>query len=380
MIDLSSGAAPPGATLVTERQPGAAVANPLPASLMKVIEIIPEDCYERPVARGLWLAARDLIFYGIAVAGLIAFNSWWAVIGFWALAAMAVSGMFVVGHDAAHEALFDSKRLNSWVAHVMFLPSLHIVAAWKLGHNHIHHRHTARQNMDFVWHPVTVEEYQAMGRFARLRHRLEWSAAGAGVYYGHRIWWAKMIRLTPPDRLAGEIKRDKRFLYACAFVMLALAAIAGGALQGNVDGAIWMMIKVVVVPFMLFGWIIGWTVYVHHINENMPWTRRKEWTKVEAQLTKTSVLRAPRGFDLFFHHIFVHVPHHVDPRIPCHKLEKATNAIEAAFPHLVHDEKLRFRSYVKTTLRCKLFDFDNGVWLTYKTARQGSQPAQTASV
>lgn len=366
-------------TLPTDLRPTQPAAADRPASLMEVIDVIPADCYRRSTIRGLGLAARDLAVYGAAIAGLVIYNQWWQVLALWAAAAVAVSAMFVLGHDAAHEALFDNRRLNSWVAHVMFLPSLHIVAAWKLGHNHIHHRHTARQSMDFVWHPVTAAEYRDLNWLAKLRHRLEWSALGSGIYYGHRIWWAKMIRLRPPDRMAAEIKRDRRFLGAWAIAATAIAALAGGLADGNLDGALWMVVKVLVVPFMLFGWIIGWTVYVHHIGVNMPWTRRRDWNKVDAQLTKTSVLRAPRAVNVFFHHIFVHVPHHVDPRIPCYRLVEATAAIEAAFPNLIIDEKLRLRRYVSTTLRCKLFDFESGCWLTYRAARRALALAPAAN-
>ena len=67
--------------------------------------------------------------------------------------ALVVSGLFVVGHDAAHGALFKSKRMNSTVAHLAFLPSLHVYEGWILGHNRVHHPYTVRQGYDFVWHP-----------------------------------------------------------------------------------------------------------------------------------------------------------------------------------------------------------------------------------
>ena len=75
-----------------------------------------------------------------------------------------VSGLFIIGHDAAHEALFKSRRLNSIVGHVAMLPSWHVYEAWVLGHNRVHHGHTVREGMDFVWHPVTPEQYAAMSR------------------------------------------------------------------------------------------------------------------------------------------------------------------------------------------------------------------------
>ncbi len=126
---------------------------------------------------------------------LLAFiETWWAVPVLWLAAGLAIGGLFVLGHDASHGALFRSRRINRFVARVCMVPSAHVEAAWNLGHNRIHHGYTARKGFDFVWHPITVENYQAMGKTARLRHRFEWSFAGAGAYYLRVVWWEKMWR------------------------------------------------------------------------------------------------------------------------------------------------------------------------------------------
>ena len=66
----------------------------------------------------------------------------------------------------------------------------------------------------------------------------------------------------------------------------------------------------------------------------------------------------------------VHIPHHVDMRIPMYNLEMAAAAIEEAFPDTVHDEPLRFRDFIANTRQCKLYDFDEGTWLTYADAAE----------
>ncbi len=340
-----------------------------PASLREVIAAIPAECYERSTARGLWLAGRDIALHALVVFALVEVNAWWAVLALWLVSGFTTSAMFVLGHDAAHEALFDSKRLNAIVGRILFLPSLHIYAAWKLGHNHVHHRHTAREQMDFVWHPVTPEQYATFGPLRRLRHRLEWSSLGAGVYYVSRIWWSKMIVLRPPKRFRHDITFDRIVLGVLASGLAFGAAVLGGVLSGDFFGAAWMITKLIVGPFLAFCWFIGFTVYVHHINVRMPWTKRRDWNKVDAQLLTTSVLRVRRPFGMFFHSIFTHVPHHVDVRIPCYHLDDAQNAIAAAYPGLVIDEPLTLRGYLDTTNACKLFDFDERRWLSYQEAR-----------
>jgi omega-6 fatty acid desaturase (delta-12 desaturase) len=78
---------------------------------------------------------------------------------------------------------------------------------------------------------------------------------------------------------------------------------------------------------------------------------------------------------LWFHNIFVHVPHHVDVRIPFHQLPAAANAIEAAYPETVRRIRLSFREFLRSTKNCKLYDFEAGTWLPYSAAQTSPTPA-----
>ena len=77
-------------------------------SLRPVLAVIPEDCYENPTWKGLTYFARDLALYAFAIWGLFTFANPLIVLPFLVLAALVVSGLFIVGHDAAHGALFKS--------------------------------------------------------------------------------------------------------------------------------------------------------------------------------------------------------------------------------------------------------------------------------
>ena len=173
-----------------------------PTGLKPVLDVIPDHCYERSTGRGLLLFGRDVVIFGLAVWGLLSTNHPLLLVPLWLLAGVSVAGLFVIGHDAAHDALFDSKRLNALVARLSMLPSLHAVEVWVFGHNRVHHGHTLKQGLDFVWHPLTVQQYGELGRLAKLRHRLEWGPFGAGAYYLREVWWNKMVRFTPPARWA----------------------------------------------------------------------------------------------------------------------------------------------------------------------------------
>ena len=134
-----------------------------------------------------------------------------------------------MAHDSAHGALFSTKRLNSIIGHIAMLPSWHVYEAWILGHNRIHHAYTVRQGYDFVWQPYTAEEYAAMSPLGRLRHRFEWSWAGAGSYYVREVWLTKMMVFDPPSRWKKAISRDRAIVYAYLATFATILGVLGWA-------------------------------------------------------------------------------------------------------------------------------------------------------
>jgi acyl-lipid omega-6 desaturase (Delta-12 desaturase) len=330
-----------------------------PTGLRAVLDVIPDHCYQRSTSRGLGLVGRDLAIYGLAVWGLVVVDNPVLVIGLWLVAGLAVSALFVLGHDAAHRALFDSARLNAVVARIAMLPSLHATELWVFGHNRVHHGHTLRQGIDFVWHPLTEEDYRRLGFPARMRHRLEWGFFGAGAYYLREVWWNKMVCFTPPKRWRRQIRRDQSIVLAFVVATLALSVV-------SVDPVgVWLWVKVVVVPFLVFCQVIGWVVHVHHISPEIRWWPRREWNRYRGQVEGTTILIGPPGWDLAFHWIMIHLPHHVDMAIPCYRLGEAADAIEEAFPEAVGRRPIRIRDYWRATRQCKLHDFATGQWSRY---------------
>ena len=338
-------------------------------SLNEVRAVIPEVCYQRSTARASWALLQAVVLYVAPVVGLALTNRWWAVIPLWLLAGLAVSGLFVLGHDASHGALLKTPRANRMVAQMSMAPAVHVEAAWDLGHNRVHHGYTTRQGFDFVWHPSTVEEYRALGRWAKLRHRLEWSCIGSGAYFLRQVWWEKMWRYSAPGKRHDAIVRDKVTLGSVVVLVLAASATIGAITGGWID-ALWVPVKLFVVPFLLFVQVIGFTVYVHHVSPEIRWWTRRDWTQYNGQMESTTILRVPRLVNrLWFHNIFVHVPHHVDTRIPFHRLPKAAAAIADAYPGTVRSSRLSVRSYLRATRACKLYDFEAGHWVPYAAAR-----------
>ena len=240
-----------------------------PTNLKPVIDVIPASCYDNPTSRGLAYFARDLVVYGLVLVGLFSTDKLYFLIPLWILAGLVVSALFVVGHDAAHQALFKSKRMNGVVGRLAMLPSLHVFEAWVLGHNRVHHGHTVKVGFDFVWHPVSPEEYAALSKWQRLLHRIEWSSVGYGLYYGRRVWWQKMMSFDPPKRWASAIRRDTWFMKGVAGAIGIGFIALGWWHYGSALGGVWMLVKLGVIPFVLFCFSIGLVVHIHHIDRNI---------------------------------------------------------------------------------------------------------------
>jgi len=337
-------------------------------TIADVIEVLPDSVYENPTARGLLYFARDLAMYAVAVAVLLHTDRLLLLVPTWILAGLSISALFIVGHDAAHGSLFKSKRLAYAVGQLAMLPSLHVFEAWVFGHNRIHHGHTVREGMDYVWHPLSPEEYRALSLPQRLAHRVKWSFLGAGLYYGWDIWWRSMMRFTPPEKIAPEVRRDRRIVVAWAAAASAALLALGFAEYGSALGALWTWVKVFALPFVVWNYSIGISVYVHHISPDIAWHGRREWTRFKGQMEGTTILHIPVWLNVFYHNIFLHVPHHVDMRIPFYRLGEAAEAIRANFGDVVREKTFHFADYLRTTRDCKLYDFAAGRWLRYDEA------------
>ena len=57
-----------------------------PTGLKPVLDVIPDHCYERSTARGLFLFARDVVIFGLAVWGLLSTNNPLLLVPLWLLA------------------------------------------------------------------------------------------------------------------------------------------------------------------------------------------------------------------------------------------------------------------------------------------------------
>ena len=127
-------------------------------SLNYVRAAIPESFYRRSKPRAIIALAQATVLYAIPLVGLILTNTWWMLLILWLLADLAVAGLFVLGHDASHSALFDWLRTNRFAARLSVASRDHLRAAWDLRPPRNHLGYTHRPAPRLVSHPLALKE------------------------------------------------------------------------------------------------------------------------------------------------------------------------------------------------------------------------------
>ena len=223
--------------------------------------------------------------------------------------------LFIIGHDACHQALTSSPRLNRVLGRTAFLFSLTPYSLWRVGHNVVHHGFNNLRARDFIWQPMSVEEYLALPGWRRSVERIYRGPWGPGLYYFLEIWWK---RLFFPNR--GQMPTPRpEFRWDCVAAVCAALVWSGAiALYTRAHGqALWpALLAGFALPFIAWNWTIGLIVYLHHTHPEVPWhTSKREWQQDIAQVSATTHMLLPAVVGSWMHHIMEHPANHPSSNI-----------------------------------------------------------------
>jgi len=82
---------------------------------------------------------------------------------------------------------------------------------------------------------------------------------------------------------------------------------------------------------------------------------------------------------VFWHNIFLHTAHHLDPRIPFYRLPLATAVLAHETGGAMAVQPLRLREWLAATRRCKLYDFARSRWTGYDRATAAAPASSPAA-
>lgn len=319
---------------------------------------------QRSLAQAITHAALSLAAYLAVFAIAIASTSPWLQVAGGLVAGLFAGNLFMLGHDACHGSYTRSARLNRVLGRLVFLPSYHPYSLWELSHNRIHHVHTNLRTRDFVWKPLTKQEFDALPLPRRMLYRACRTSLGLALYYMPELWWPRLI--APSRRVLDRPRRSYLYdrLLVSGFFVAQLAAIACVA---RTPSTIALALACgIVIPWLVFCWLIGFVIYFNHTHPDVPWfADAGEWSAFEGMVAGTARLAFPRWTGWFASNIMNHVAHHVDPRIPLVRLGEAQARIEALLPGDVCIEDWSVARLRDILRRCKLYDYDARCWLDY---------------
>jgi omega-6 fatty acid desaturase (delta-12 desaturase) len=273
--------------------------------------------------------------------------------------------MFVWAHDAAHGALFRREWTAELLGTAFMLPSMNMYRLWSHGHNRVHHGFTSYSPVDWIWRPLTPEAYAAKSRWGRVLYRLERSPFTCALHYLLRVWWPGMVMYRPDkrsrERVGFAVNKLVTLIFAGAFTAVAWR-YAGGVMG---------VVAAVVVPFIVFNYFIALFVFLHHTHPDVPFfENRPEWSNTIGQVYCSIVVRGSRLSELLVHHIMIHVPHHVDARIPFYRLTRAYADLKREYGAYIHEYRFRWSTVWMIFRRCQLYDFETKTWYTFRQASQ----------
>ena len=231
---------------------------------------------------------------------------------------------FIIMHDCGHGSFFRSRRANNLVGFVTGTLTLTPFAQWARDHA-IHHATSG--NLDKRGYgdidTLTVNEYLALGKSARLKYRLYRSPVvllGLGP-----LWLMVKQRFHTPGSAGRREIVGVHLTNATAAALIVGFSLLVGPLS----------VLAIYIPTILMAGAAGIALfYVQHQYEQGYWAPAPGWDYATAAIDGSSLVRLPRWLDWMTASIGFHHVHHLSPRIPNYNLRRTHD--ENAFFHRVH--------------------------------------------
>ena len=318
-------------------------------------------------ARGFFIYASDIILYVVSIYAVLMLPELWMKLLASVFAGFKISNLSVIAHDAAHNSLTKSKRLNKFIAITSLLPCLFNYRLWLYDHNYIHHTKTNEENFPDSYTPMSKEKYKSSSPFKKWKERLyrKPSVLYFGLYYIMERWVkAKFYpRKNTPAKFKKRAWKYFAVLMLYFFTFMSILVIAPLYSPTSTFTAI---ILGFVLPFYIFQSVYALAVYVQHTHPDVIWFNKTPNRKTLGRQEFISVqAKFPDWFDIFAHNIFDHGAHHACPAIPCYQLGAAQDKLN----EMLGDNALTYTFSISKLFEimraCKLYDYENYCWLDF---------------
>lgn len=315
-------------------------------------------------AKAIALCTLDLAVFAGTFAGVL----FWESIGLKVLGGLImglwIARLFIIGHDACHQAFFSNRRANRWMGRVVFLPSLTAYSLWEAGHNLGHHVYTNLAEYDYVWTPTSKQAYDAMPAWRRALERCYRSGYGHGAYYLIELWWKRLLfpRTEAMQTQTTSFTADS--MLVSVFGICWVAALIGVGLATG-QSIVLLVACGFVLPFLTWNLLMGAVIYFHHTHPDIAWYDDiDEWEAARDGVSGTVLITFPLRLGRMLNNIMEHPAHHLDVRVPLYHIEAAQRTMNEQNVRLL-EQRLTWKHLLECTRRCKLYDYAAHRWLDF---------------
>lgn len=223
--------------------------------------------------------------------------------------------IFIIQHDCGHASFLKSRRACNIIGSIFGVLTLTPYFHWRHEHNK---HHATSGDLDQRGHGditiLTVAEYQGMSKWKRFVY----------AFFRHPLFLftiAPTISFAIRQRIPYNVKwQDQREWWSVVLTDLAIAAVIIG--MGEWIG--YREFLLVQLPITVIGSAMGvWLFYIQHNFESAYWRRSADWDYFSAAIKGASFYNLPPLLRWFSGNIGYHHVHHMRPRIPNYKLQKA---------------------------------------------------------
>lgn len=283
------------------------------------------------------------------------------------LAGHKMSSLYAIAHDAAHNTLTASRRLNKLIAVAAYLTGFYNYRLRLYDHLLRHHPLVNGPQPD-AYRPLSLAQYRAAPRWRRAWERfirspnpLAWMAYAMAA----RLMKSETF---PKKSMPPQVRREA-WAYAGLMIGYVGCGVAALAWHSGFAAAPFALnlVFVGVLPFLAFQANQAIVVYFQHTDPRVPWFAPGDLRHAEHGAEQLSVhLAMPRWLSSLVHHMFCHAAHHVCPSVPCYRLYDAQRELDAAMGAASVVIPLRPGALLAVFRRCKLYDYEQHRWLDFE--------------